>query len=377
MAVTRNTRISPEFFRTRDFIGRYSVLDDDMLDVATVWAMGTWTFSPACQWPATYPYLYVTGPAGSGKTVLGQDSLGSVCRNHTSATGATGSTLFRMLGVENEETHEVENMAPTLFLDEIDTTYSGARDADLQRALDVGYKRGATIPRSAGKSFVAFPVYGPKLLMGIDNGHLPQPLLQRCIRLEMQKQTRDQLTAAGVEEFYIFDVEDEAAELQEQLANWAKANSDILREYRPTPPEGLTARQWEISRSLVQLAKAIGIEARFVKSLLSVLTRNPERPDRKVELYRAIWELFSDLDIDRATGVQILAKLTEKSVNVPGQSGKGLAGVLSEDGVPATLIHLPVGHPGKVHPDKRFEKQRGYFRHSFDGPFVRYLDDDK
>lgn len=368
--------VAPEFTRTRDFISRYAVLPPEELDLITVWAMGTWTFSPRCQWPATYPYLYISGAAGSGKTVLGQDALGCVCRQHTSATGATGSTLFRMLGFYDEETGDIENLAPTLALDEIDTTFSGSKDPDLQRAIDVGYKRGATIPRAAGKTFIAFPVFGPKLFMGIDNGHLPEPVLQRCIQISLAKQSQDNLAAAGIEPFYIFDVEDERAELQEQLSHWAVRESLVLREYRPVAPQGLTARQWEISRSLIQLAHAIGNKKDVLKSLLTVLSRNPEKPDHKVELYSAIRELLDTLDTDRVTTVQILAKLTEKGVRVPGQSGKGLAAVLSADGVPATLIHLPEGHSGKTHPDRTYEKQRGYFRHSFDGPIVRFLEDE-
>lgn len=368
--------VAAEFTRTREFIARYCVVPSEELDLITVWAMGTWAFSPRCQWPATYPYLYINGPAGSGKTVLGQDALGSVCRQHTSATGATGSTLFRMLGFYDEETGDIENLAPTLALDEIDTTFSGQKDPDLQRAIDVGYKRGATIPRSAGKTFIAFPVFGPKLFMGIDNGHLPEPVLQRCLPVALTRQSQDDLNAAGVEPFYIFDVEDERAEIQEQLAQWAQDHSMVLRDYRPAAPAGLTARQWEISRSLVQLAHAIGNEEQIVRSLLTTLARNPQRPDHKVELYGAIRELLTSLGVDRVTSVQILAKLTEKSVQVPGQSGKGLAAVLSADGVAATLVHLPVGHPGKVHPAKKDEKQRGYWRHAFDGPFVRYLGED-
>src|SRR5208282_938210 len=147
-------------------------------------------------------------------------------------------------------------------------------------------------------------------------------------------------------DFYIFDVEDESAELNEQLAQWAKDNSQVLRDYRPVAPKGLSARQWEISRSLVQLAHAIGNEQQIVKSLITVLTRNPTKPDHKVALYAAIWEPCSETDVDRVTSAQILSRLTERGVRVPGQCGKGLAGVLSEDGVPATLIHLPEGHPG-------------------------------
>src|ERR1700739_3282245 len=101
MTTTKKDTPSPEFVRVREFIARFSVVDPAELDLIAVWAIGTWCFSPACTWPATYPYLYVTGPAGSGKSVLCSDSLGSLCRRHASATGATGATLFRMLGEFN------------------------------------------------------------------------------------------------------------------------------------------------------------------------------------------------------------------------------------------------------------------------------------
>lgn len=373
MPQSRKPKIAPEFTRTRDFISRYSVLDPDELNLVTVWAMGTWCFSPACQWPATYPYLYITGRAGSGKTVLGQDSLGSVCRNWQSATGATGPTLFRMLGLEDEETGDIVNLAPTLAMDEIDATFSGQKDEPLRQGLNVGYKRGATIPRASGKGAIAFPVYGPKLMMGIDNGHLPETVTQRSIRIELAKQTQEQLVAAGVEEFYIFDVEEEVAELQQQLSDWAKRESMVLKDYRPARVPGISARQWEIGRSLIQLAHAIGNEAEIIKSLVTIMTRNPERPDRKVTLYRAIQDLFTQLDEDRLTTNQILAKLKDEGVNVPGNSGAGLASVLSEDGVGRTqVIRLPKSHPA-FDPEK--ETYRGYYLHMFDGPFALYLID--
>jgi Protein of unknown function (DUF3631) len=383
-------KVASEFTRTREFIGRYSSIESEELDLIAVWAMGTWCFSPACQWPATFPYLYITGGAGSGKSVLGNDALGSVCRRHTVATGATGPTLFRMLGRYDEETGAIENYAPTLMLDEIDATFSGQKDEPLRQGLNVGYKRsGSTIPRSAGKTTIDFPVYGPKVMMGIENGHLPETVLTRSIRIDLHKKTETQLREAGIQEFYSWDVEDEAAELQEQLAAWAKRESMVLRDYRPNAPAGLSARQWEIGRTLVQLAHAIGNEDRIVKSLIAVLNRRPQRPDAKVALYRAIVDVFEAMPAehaDRITSRQILAKLKEEGIRVPGESLKGLANVLSEDGVhSADPIRLRPGHPGipeeaireTADPSKARFVQRGYFRHWFDEAIVRYLEDDE
>ena len=364
--------IAPEFTRTREFIRRYVVLDDDALDIVTVWTMGTWTFSPACTNPATYPYLYVAAPKGSGKTVLGQDVIGSIARNPQNTVGITGPGVFRLIGSIDEETGEVMNMSPTLTLDEIDATYSGAKDEALRQMLNAGYKRGATVPRAAGTTTINYPVFCPKVLMGIDNGHLPDTVLDRSIRIDLHRASREEMTT--IEPFYSFDVEDEAAELSQSLSDWAKGISTVLREYRPAPIDGFAPRQWEIARTLVQLAYAIGNEDRIRQALASVMTRNPERPDAKVSLYRAILDLFASTDEDRVTTRMILDKLATDGVAVPGNSGKGLAAVLSEEGITPDYLRLRPGHPGIV--DGKMI-QRGYFRHKFDGAFARLLADEE
>ena len=374
---TSNPKLAPEFLRTRDYVRRYCVLDQDELDITTVWAMGTWAFSPACQNPATYPYLYVAAPKGSGKTVLGQDVLGGITRRHTSTVGVTGAAIFRMIGtvVEDEETgaQEVVSDAPTLALDEIDATFSGAKDEGLRQMLNAGYKRGATVPRANGKTTINFPVYCPKVLMGIDNGHLPETVLDRSIRIDMRRASPAEMTT--IEPFYSWDAEDEAAELSAALSVWAKAHSCVLREYRPVEIEGFQPRQWEIARSLVQLAREIGNEPQIREAFRRVMTKNPSKPDHKVTLYQSILNLFTELDEDRVTSNQILERLATDGVNVPGNSGKGLSSVLSEDGVAPDYIRMRKGHPGITDPAKPV--QRGYFRHKFDGPFFRYLEDEE
>lgn len=374
---TKTEKPCEEFIRTREYIRRYTVLDDNALDIVTVWTMGTWTFSPACTNPATYPYLYIAAAKGSGKTLLGQDVLGSICRNHQATVGITGPGVFRMIGEVDEETGEVFSTAPTLALDEIDATYSGAKDEPLRQMLNAGYKRGASVPRSFGKVAIQFPVYCPKILMGIDNGHLPDTVTDRSIRIDLRRATPDQMLT--VEPFYSFDVEDEAAELSQTLSDWAKDHSLALREYRPDPIDGFQPRQWEISRTLVQLASEIGNERRIREALAEVMTRNPERPSGKVALYRSIFNLIEDMPAehaDRVTTRQILLRLQEDGVSVPGNSGMGLASVLSEDGIAPDYIRLREGHPGREGKGGDKPTHRGYFRHKFDGPFIRFLDDD-
>ena len=371
----------PVFLKNREIITRYIGVRDDEADILAVWAMGSHCFSPEATWPATWPYLYITGPAGSGKTVLGQDIMGMIGRQWKSATGATGSTLFRMLGREDEETGEIENYAPILCMDEIDTTFSGAKDEDLRRALNAGYKRGATIPRSAGKGNIDFPIYGPKLIMGIDNGHLPETVTQRSVRIELEKMTQDEKAEKGIQDFFIFDVEIETDEVQQMNHDWARENSIVLREYRPQFPQGLTARQWEIARSIVQLASRMGpgMEARITAALISVFNRKRGQESAKQRLYVAINELFETSGSKKLPTAAIMAHLASKGIGVPGNSGKGLASILSQDGIQPRSLFIDdpsnpfykVGDDGKVK-----YTHRGYHRYQFDQAFVDYLPDD-
>jgi hypothetical protein len=374
--------VSLAFTRVHKFIGTYSALDPDDQNIAAVWAMGTWCFSPACKWPATFPYLYVTGAAGSGKSIFGMDVMRCLCRHHQVATGATGATLFRMLGRFDEETGIIENDAPTLAVDEIDSTFAGAKDEDLRRSLNVGYKQsGSTIPRSMGKTTIDFPVYGPKILLGIDNGHLPETVVTRAVRIDLRKHTSDELGAMGVQEMYSWEVDDEATDIQQMLSDWAKANSMVLRDYRPEKPEGLTGRQWEIGRTLLQLAHAIGNEAAIRKSLVTILNRAPVTGP--AALYTAVFHLFNETGLKTLTTNQILDRLTQEGIAVPGQSGTGLSKVLAEEGIAPRLLRLPEGHPGI--PDRVLRQskrnkhnqpsniQRGYQLLDFDRAFAKHV----
>lgn len=365
----RSPKIAAEFTTTREYIARYvGALDADSLDVVTVWAMGTHTFSPACQQPATYPYLYIAGEKGSGKSVLGNEVLGDICRSHQSTVGATGAALFRMVGEYDDETGEITSMHPTLAIDEIDATYAGNKDEGLRQILNAGYKRGSSVPRAAGKTTINFPVYCPKIMMGIDNGHLPDTVADRSIRINMSKLTPDQMDS--VEEHYSWDTEEEAADLYQTLSDWSKDHSTVLREYRPEKIDGLQPRQWEIARSLVQLAHEIGNETAIRAALKRLFARKPTGKDA---LYASVAELFTETNLDRVTTRMILARLQADKVSVPGDSGKGLAAVLVSDGITPTMLRLPKGHPGIV--DNQ-PVQRGYYRHQFDKAIAAHTADE-
>jgi len=365
------------FTRVRDFIARFVALDDQQLDFSAIWAMGTWTFSPMAPcMPYTYPMIYAKGPSGSGKTVYGRDVMGAVCRQPQALALATGPALFRTLITIDDG--EVINHYPTLSVDEIDAAYNGAKDEDLRTVFNIGYKTGTFIPRSAGKVSINYPAFCPKILMGIDNGHLPQTVTNRCIGIDTHIATDEE--AGQLDDFFPWNVDEEAGEIQELLAQWARENAMVLREYEPDKGDFVN-RQWEISRSIIQLAHACGIENRIRGALKSLFNRATVVEPVKVRMYRTILRLF-DSDggpkQDRLTSKQIKAALDKAGIPVTGNSMTGMSYMFKEDGLlavksPYVAIRDPQ-HPAFV--SKERASHRGYLRHQFDEPFSRFLAED-
>lgn len=151
-----SAKIAPEFTATKKFIQRYVVLGEDEANVTALWTMATHLFSESATEPHTMPYLYITGPKGSGKTVLGQDILSMLCRNYVSTVGITGPGLFRLVDAGN----------PTLGIDEIDALYSGAKDETLRMMLNAGYRRGGSVPRVVNGELQQFSPFRPQNLYG-------------------------------------------------------------------------------------------------------------------------------------------------------------------------------------------------------------------
>jgi hypothetical protein len=90
-------------------------------------------------------------------------------------------------------------------------------------------------------------------------------------------------------------------------------------------------------------------------------------------MYTAIFEVFEDNDTTKATTRMLLDKLREAGIGVPGGSGKGLASVLSGDGIQPTYLRIDKPeHPGYV---EGKTTHRGYHRYQFDQAFVDFLPD--
>jgi len=167
--------------------------NDKLYDVLTAWIFASWI--PEV-WNI-YPYLYLYGISGTGKTRL-TDRLNDIAYKGFSTGNLTTSSLFRTVSKE----------LMTLFIDQYQPFVKGNPTlADINQILDCGYKKGGFVTRTVsikGKDdkseFVPqnFNVCGFKAMNSTEM--IPDALLSRCIFIRMSKafgfyeQDKDQTT---------------------------------------------------------------------------------------------------------------------------------------------------------------------------------------
>lgn len=279
--------------RVRDFITDYvSLPTEEHGDALALYVLHTHAF-PAAR---TTPYIYITsqGP-GSGKTRV-MEIMYEVCNNSQLFGGMTGPTLF----------HMVEAIKPTLFLDEVDAIYSGSKNEELRGVLNSGYKHNGKVPRVDPKSelgFREFSTFCPKVLAGIDNGQVPNTVLDRSIIIRLVK------AAPGtVKPFYSEDVEELAEELKDEITTWYAANSDTLtdRSKRPAPIDGLSDRQNDIVRPLLTIASTVkGWEKRARVSLAGVFREQDTPLTPQAEALARVRDYMLAHDLDRISSARV------------------------------------------------------------------------
>jgi hypothetical protein len=144
-----------------------------LAQLLALWTMLTYVYTA---WDAV-PYLYIGGPAGSGKTRV-FELLSRLVYRGFSSSNLSAPALFRTL----------HDRGGTLLLDEAERLSENSTEVgELRSILLAGYKRGgkATRLESAGESFQMseFAVYTPKAIACINA--LTGPLATRCIPVQM------------------------------------------------------------------------------------------------------------------------------------------------------------------------------------------------
>lgn len=329
--------------RARGFIERFVAFENpDHAHIIALWVLHTHAFDAA----ATTPYLYITSAekqSGKTRTI---ECASLLSRNPETAANLSASSIFKL----------VEAIRPTLFIDEVDTIYSGAKNEDLRSILNSGYRYNGRVMRTIQSSLDdptggvrPYSTFCPKLLAGIDTGHLPETIADRCLRIVLKRAKAD----AGIERFVYRKAEQEAREIADEIAEWATVNTPGLIDAEPAPIEGMGDRAWDICEPLVAIAELLGV-GEGTREALADLTRS-EAPALSPghTVLQAARDLFNETGTDRITN----AMLAEAS----GYAAPKVGRLLSPYG-----IHTIAGRfGGKV--------TRVYYRATFVDAWERYL----
>lgn len=208
-----------------------------------LWALHTHVFEAF----DTTPYIAISSPTKqAGKTRL-FDVLAALVARPWRAFDATEAVLFR----------KIAQGAPTLLLDETDTTFGkdSTMTEGIRAVLNAGFQRGATVSRCSGKSFELqdFGVYCPKAFAGIGNS-VPDTVADRSIPIVLQRRgpmdrKPDRLRRETIQS--------EIEPIGERISAWADEHLSIIGGSRPELPVELSDRQqdaWEILFAIADFA---------------------------------------------------------------------------------------------------------------------------
>jgi hypothetical protein len=212
----------------------------DAAAALALWTMGTHGIEAAhCT-----PYPIVQAPANeSGKTRVLEVAQPLVAHSWL-VTVPSEAVMYR----------KIDKDCPTVLLDEYEAVFDKSRDNEGLRAVfNVGYRRGAKVPRCHGPGMEVreFSVFCPKMLAGV--GRLPKSIE---IPIELKRKRRDET----VERFRDGDptLQAEGERLHNLLATWAAEHLDELKAARPSLPKELTDRQQDAWESMLGIADAAG-----------------------------------------------------------------------------------------------------------------------
>lgn len=208
----------------------------------SLWVMLTYCYPVF----AAVPYLYLAGPAGSGKTRT-MDLVGRLAFRPTLSSNTTAANLFRSLHARGG----------TLLLDEAERLKDDRSPemAAISSILLSGYRHGGRASRMEliGDSFksVSFDVYGPKLLACIRG--LPPALASRCISIRLTRATAGSPAAARS----LNDSPDDEQRIRDMLHCWMMERSAKLLD-TPAPASTLANRDAERWEPLLRIAALAG-----------------------------------------------------------------------------------------------------------------------
>ncbi|KIA60251.1 DUF3631 domain-containing protein [Nocardia vulneris] len=271
------------------FFARYTVLPDDhCYSVLALWAAHTWVSDIFY----VTPRLILDSPEpGSGKTRV-LELLHLLCHRPMFTFSTTPSALYRSISMYE--------LSPTILQDEADAVFGrgSSQTQDIRALFNAGYKRGATVQRSAkgeDGGVENFEVFAPVALAGIA-GNMPDTITSRSITIHMRRRR----ASDHVEPFRERHAAAATAGFRREFQRWAfdspAGQRQALAHHEPVVPEGVRDRAAEIWEPLLTVADNAGSHwSRIAREACEYFVLHREDPtpvSPGVQLLRDLYRIF-------------------------------------------------------------------------------------
>lgn len=233
--------------------------------------------------------------------------------------------------------HEIENVSPTVLLDEVDTIFgkegSGSAHTTLRSILNGGYRKGATVPRLHGRGgdVKRYQIFCPVAMAGI--GRLPDTIRTRSVEIPMRKRREDQ----EVRPFRLKFAQDAMHHARVLLEDWALDAGDMLELAMPDlPVSDRDADVWEPLIAISELAGPDWVERAHRACQVLTEARDGGAKAKKTPGMRLLSDLAEVFDAPSVATATLLSRLRERGWKL---EPKPLAHMLREYGVsPCTVV---------------------------------------
>jgi hypothetical protein len=271
----------------------------------------------------------------------------------------------------------IELWQPSFAIDEFDSILASDDKAGLRSVINSGHTRGQTVIRCVGedKTPQQFKTFAPKCI-GMIGRKLPSATLSRCIIIELRRRKKDE----QIERFKHID-DAELADLRSRLRRWSMDNTEALRGYAPSMPDGFENRRadnWRVQFAIADLAGVDwGDKARLAATKLEGAS---DVTSIGVRLLADIKRIFDEDGCDSILSATLVARLKEDAEApwAEWNQGKGLtqnslAVLLGGGGGRGRASRGGFGiRSNTVHPSPSVQG-KGYKRSQFEDPWSRYL----
>ena len=332
------------------------IADAETLHTAALWVALTWFMDAA----TIAPIALITAPEKNcGKSTL-LVAMSKMAKSPLVTANMSSAVLFRL----------IDQHAPTLFIDEVDTWLRD--NEELRGILNAGHtKDTAYVWRCEGDNFTPtkFSVWGAKALSGISAQNISDTLKSRSVILTMRRKLKGETALnvrhTPVETFTI---------IKRQLARWADDNASAFSAMRPIM-EGLNNRDQDNYEPLLAIAMLAGGDwvTHLERACGKAQSHSDDSKSIGEELLEACRNIFDSHKMGKIKSVDLLKHLLEDEEAPFATYNRGkpitikqISTRLSGFGIRSKTIRF--GYEGTA---------KGYEREQFNDVFTVYLDGEK